>query len=112
MAQQPKPARPREACKAPSQLVWREAKVPLPQSDDKINIVCVGELLQHEGLGREKEEEAAGEVRAQQHRPNPGSDQRRWGAHPLEVKDVQARLKHHERVNERAPRAAQRDLLR
>ena len=112
MAQQPQPAGPGEACEAPSQPVWREAKVPLPQGDNKIDIVCAGELLQHEGLGREKEEEAASEAGAQQHRPNPGSDQRRWEVHPREVEGVQARSKHHERVNERAPRVARRDLLR
>ena len=112
MAWQPQPARPREACNAPSQLVWEEAEVPLPQGDDKSHIVCAGELLQHEGVDREEEEEAAGEAGAQQHRPNPGSDQRRWGAHPHQVEGVQARSKHHERVNERAPRAARRDLLR
>ena len=49
---------------------------------------------------------------AEQHRPNPGFDQHRWGAHPRQVEGVQARSKHHERVNERAPGAAWRDLLR
>ena len=109
MARQPQPARPGEACNAPSQPVWEEAKVPLPEGDD---IICARELLQHEGMGREEEEEAAGEAGAQQHRSNPGSDQHRWGAHPRQVEGVQARSKHHERVNERIPGAARRDLLR
>ena len=112
MARQPQPARPGEACNAPSQPVWGEAEVPLPQGDDKSHIVCAGELLQHEGVGRKEEEEAASEEGAEQHRPNPGSDQRRWGAHPCQVEGVQACSKHHERVNERVPGAAQRDLLR
>ena len=76
VARQPQPARPGEACNAPSQPVWGEAEVPLPESDDKSHIVYAGELLQHEELGREEEEEAAGEAGAEQHRPNPGSDQR------------------------------------
>ena len=63
-------------------------------------------------MGREEEEEVAGEAGAEQRRPNPGSDQRRWGAHPRQVEGVQARLKHHEGINERAPGAARRDLLR
>ena len=67
MARQPQLAGSGEACKAPSQLDWGEAEVSLPQGDDKIDIVCARELLQHEGLGREKEEEAAGEAGAQQH---------------------------------------------
>ena len=112
MARQPKPAGPGKACKAPSQPVWGEAKVPLPEGDDKIDIVCAGELLQHEGLDREKEEEAAGETGVQQHRPIPGSDQRQQGAHPRQVEGVQTCSKHHKRVNEPAPRAARRDLLR
>ena len=112
MAWQPKPAGPGEACKAPSQSIWGEAKVPLPQGDDKIDIVCAEELLQHKGLGREKEEEAVGEAGAEQHRSNFGFDQCQWGAHPREVEGVQAHSKHHERVNERAPRAVRRDLLR
>ena len=111
MARQPQPAGLGEACEAPSQPVWGKAKVPLPQGDDKIDIVCARELLQHEGLGREKEEEAAGEAEAEQHRPNLGFDQRRWGVHPRQVEGVQVRLKHHERVNERAPRVARRDVL-
>ena len=57
-------------------------KFPYPKGDDKSHIVSVGELLQHKGVGREEEEEAAGEAGAEQHRTNPGSDQRRWGAHP------------------------------
>ena len=109
-ARQPQLVGPGEACKAPSQPVRGEAEVPLPKGDNQIDIICAGELLQHEGMGREKEEEAAGEVGPQQHRPNAGSDQRRWGAHPRE--GVQACSKHHERVNERAPGAARRDLLR
>ena len=112
MARQPQPARPGEACNAPSQPIWGEAKVPLPEGDDKSHIVCVGEVLQHEGMGREEEEEVAGEAGAKQHRPNPGSDQRRRGAHPRQVEGVQVHSKHHERVNERAPGAARRDLLR
>ena len=76
MARQPQPARPREACNAPSQPVWGEAEVLLPQTDDKSHIVCAGELLQQEGVGREEEEEVVGEAGAEQHRPNPGSDQR------------------------------------
>ena len=112
MAQQPQLAGPREACNAPSQLVWGEAEVPLPKGDNKSHIVCVGELLQHEGMAREEEEEAAGEAGAKQRRPNPRSDQRRRGAHPRQVEGVQARSKHHEHVNERAPGAARRDLLR
>ena len=111
MVQHPQPVGPGEACKAPSQPVWEEAKVPLPQGDDKIDIVYAGELLQHEGLGREKEEEAVGGAGAQQHQPNPRSDQRLWGAHPREVEGIQARSKHHEHINEHAPRAARRDLL-
>ena len=87
-------------------------KVPLSQGDDKIDIVCAGELLQHEGLGREEEEEAAGEAGAQQHRPNPRLYQCRWRAHPCEVEGVQTCLKNHKRVNERVSRAARRDLLR
>ena len=94
-----------------SQPVWGEAEVPLPKGDDKSDIVYAGELLQHKGMGREEEEEAAGEAGAEQHRPNLGSDQRRWGAHPRQVEGVQARSKHHERFNERAPGAARRDLL-
>ena len=112
MARQPQLVGPQEACNAPSQPVWGEAEVPLPQGDDKSHIVCAGELLQHKGVGREEEEEAAGEAGAKQRRPNPGFDQRRRGAHPCQVKGVQAHSKHHERVNERAPRAAWRDLLR
>ena len=111
MAQQPQLVGPGEACKAPSQPIQGEAEVPLPKGDNQIDIIYAGELLQHEGMGREKEEEAAGEAGAQQHRPNVGSDQRRWGAHPHEVEGVQALSKHHERVNERAPGAARRDLL-
>ena len=111
MAQQPQLARPREACKAPSQLVWGEAEVPLPEGDNQIDIVSAGELLQHKGLGREEEEEAAGEAGAQQHRPKLGSDQCRWGAHPRQVEGVQTRSKHHKRVHERALGAARRDLL-
>ena len=67
VAQQPQPARPGKACNAPSQPVWGEAEVPLSQGDDKSHIVCAGELLQHEGVGREEEEEAVGEAGAQQH---------------------------------------------
>ena len=78
MAQQPQRARPGEACNAPSQPVWGKAKVPLPEGDNQIDIICAGELLQHEGMGREKEEEAASEAGAEQRRPNPGSDQCRW----------------------------------
>ena len=51
-------------------------------------------------MGREEEEEAAGEAGAQQHRSNPGSDQRRWGAHPRQVEGVQACSKHHKRFND------------
>ena len=76
MARQPQPARPGEACEAPSQPVWGEAEVSLPEGDNKSNIICAGELLQHEGMGREEEKEAAGEAGAEQRRPNPGSDQR------------------------------------
>ena len=112
MARRPQRAGPGEACKAPSQPVWGEAEVPLPKGDDKSNIVCAGELLQLEGMGREEEEEAASEAGAQQHRPNPGSDQHRWGAYPRKVEGVQARSKHHERVNERALGAVRRDLNR
>ena len=65
MARQPQLARPGEACNAPSQPVWGEAEVPLPEGDDKSDIVCAGELLQHKGMGREEEEEAAGEAGAQ-----------------------------------------------
>ena len=39
MARQPQLVGPGEACKAPSQLVWGEAEVPLPQGDNKIDIV-------------------------------------------------------------------------
>ena len=60
MARQPQLAGPGEACKAPSQLVWGEAEVPLPKGDNRIDIICAEELLQHGGMGREKEEEAAG----------------------------------------------------
>ena len=74
MDRQPQLTRLGEACKAPSQLVWGEAEVPLPKGDNQIDIIYAGELLQHEGMDREKEEEAAGEARAQQHRPNLGSD--------------------------------------
>ena len=112
MTQEPELAGPGGACNAPSQPVWEEAEFPLPEGDDKSHIVCAGELLQHKGMGREEEEEAAGEVGAEQHRPNPGSDQHRWGGHPRQVEGVQAHSKHHERVNERAPGAARRDLLR
>ena len=77
VARQPQPTRPGEACEASSKPIWGEAKVPLPEGDDKIDIVYAGELLQHEGLGRKEEEEVAGEARAQQHRSNPGSDQHR-----------------------------------
>ena len=45
MARQPQPAGLGEACEAPSQPVWGEAEVPLPQGDDKIDIVYAGELL-------------------------------------------------------------------
>ena len=34
-----------QACNAPSQPVWGEAEVLLPQGDDKSHIVCAGELL-------------------------------------------------------------------
>ena len=112
MARQPQLARPREACKTPSQPVWVEAEVPLPEGDNQIDIVSAGELLQHKGLGGEEEEEVAGEAGAEQHRPKLGSDQCRWGAHPRQVEGVQALSKHHERVHERAPGAARRDLLR
>ena len=111
VARQPQPARPREACEAPSQPVWGEAEVSLLEGDDKSDIVYAGELLQHEGMGREEEEEAAGESGAEQRQPNLGSDQRRWGAHPRQVEGVQAYSKHHEGINERAPVATRRDLL-
>ena len=67
MVWQPQSMGPREACQAPTELVWGEAEVPLPQGDNKINILCAGELLQHEGAGREKEAEATGEAGAIQH---------------------------------------------
>ena len=56
--------------------------------------------------------EAAGEAGAPQHRPKLGSHQRQGGAHPREVEGVQRHSKRHERLNERAPRAARKDLLR
>ena len=112
MARQPQLAGLGEACNAPSQPVWGEVEVPLPEGDDKSHIVYGGELLQQEGMGREEEEEVAGEAGAQQHRPNLGSDQRRWGGHPRQVEGVQARSKHHERVNERAPAPERPTLLR
>ena len=111
MAGQPQPAGRGEARKAPTEPVWREAEVPLSKGDDQIDIVCVGELLQHEGVSREKEAEATGKAGAPQHRPKLGSHKRGWGAHPREVEGIQMRSKHQERINERAPRAAQRDLL-
>ena len=67
MARQPQLVGPGEACNAPSEPVRREAKVPLPEGDNKSHIVCAGELLQHKGMDREEEEEAVGEVGAQQH---------------------------------------------
>ena len=94
MAWQPQPARPGEACNTPSQPVWGEAEVLLPQGDDQIDIICARELLQHKGMGREEEEEATGEAGAEQRRSNPGCDQRQWGAHPRQVEGVQACSKH------------------
>ena len=105
MAQQPQPQGPGEACQAPFQPVWGEEEVPLSQGDDQIDIVCAGELLQHEGVGREEEEEAVGEVGPTQHQPKLESYQRQRGAHPREVEVVQRRSKHHERLNERTPGA-------
>ena len=66
MARQPKLAGPGEAYNTPSQLVWEEAEVPLLEGDNQIDIICARELLQHEGMDREKEEEAAGEAGAEQ----------------------------------------------
>ena len=66
MARQPQPIGSRDACEAPSQPVYEGAEVPLPQGDDKIDIVCARELLQHERVDREKEAEAAGKAGAPQ----------------------------------------------
>ena len=67
MARQPQPTGPGEACQVPTQLVWEEAEVLLPQGDNQINTVCARELLQHEGVGREKEAEVVGKAGAPQH---------------------------------------------
>ena len=62
-------------------------------------------------MGGEEEEEAADEAGALQHRSKLGSYQCRGGAHLREVEGIQRCSKHHERLNERTPGAAQRDLL-
>ena len=101
MAREPQLEGPGEACEAPSQPVWGEEEVLVPEGNDQVDIVCAGELLQHEGVDGEEEAEADGEAGAQQHRPMPGSYQRQGRAHPQEVEGVQRRSKHHERLNER-----------
>ena len=91
-------------------LVEGETKVPLPESDDQVHFFCARELLQHEGLGRE--EEAASEEGAEQHRSILGSHQCGGGAHRRKLEGVQGLLKHHECANERTSRAARRIVLR